>query len=58
MQNNRRTESQAKKTWNTPKLTVHGSLEQITQAGNKVGPNNDAYTAATGGAIVGSIVPL
>lgn len=58
MQTPHNTESQAKKSWSAPKLTVHGSLEQITQQNNKIGANSDAYTTNTNGMIVGSLVPL
>jgi hypothetical protein len=34
----------AKKTWEEPKLIVHGNVEQITQGGNKDFGSGDAFT--------------
>jgi len=33
-----------KQTWSTPKLTVFGDVEAITQANNKVFGTGDAFT--------------
>ena len=49
-----------KKTYNAPKLSVHGSLESLTQIKNgdlkKVGTNDGIFTAIDGSGItIGSI---
>jgi hypothetical protein len=49
---------EAKKKWSTPALTVYGTVEKMTQQSNKIGGSTDNYTQATGGLIVGSVVPV
>jgi hypothetical protein len=49
---------EAKKKWSTPALTVYGTVEKMTQQFNKIGGSTDNYTQATGGLIVGSVVPV
>lgn len=46
------------KGYEPPTVKVLGSVRDLTQVGNKVGPNADVFTAATGGQIVGSVVGL
>jgi hypothetical protein len=46
------------KPYQPPTVKALGTVEELTeQASNKVGPDADIYTALTGGAVVGSLVP-
>jgi hypothetical protein len=50
----------AKETYLSPAATVLGTVHELTLVPtfNKIGTKSDQYTAETGGAIVGSVVPL
>jgi hypothetical protein len=44
--------------YSAPELKEIGSIEELTeQKVNKIGTVDDAYTALTGGTVVGSVVP-
>ena len=45
-------------TYTPPAVTDLGSVRELTLANNKVGSSPDVFTAITGGAVVGSLVPL
>lgn len=46
------------KNYESPELREIGSVEELTeQTVNKVGSTPDAFTAITGGAVVGSVIP-
>ena len=44
-------------TYTPPTVTDLGSVRELTLDLNKVGGSPDMYTAITGGAVVGSLVP-
>lgn len=48
---------EAKKVWNTPRLTFHGSLAEITKDFNKLGREKD-YISPNVPLLLGSVVPL
>lgn len=43
--------------YQAPSVTEIGTLADLTRASNKIGFAADQFTAATGGAIVGSMTP-
>jgi hypothetical protein len=45
-------------TYTPPTVTDLGSVRELTLANNKVGGSPDVFTAITGGAVVGSIIPV
>ena len=45
-----------KKNYEAPTVKTLGTVAELTEAFNKVGLNDDTFTAVTNGAIVGSIV--
>jgi hypothetical protein len=44
--------------YSAPSITKLGTLRELTLAFNKVGTTSDTFSPATGGSIVGSIVPI
>jgi hypothetical protein len=44
-------------TYTPPTVTDLGSVRELTLADNKVGGSPDMFSAITGGAVVGSLVP-
>ena len=44
-------------TYTPPTVTDLGTVREMTLANNKVGTTPDAFTAITGGAVIGSLVP-
>lgn len=47
-----------KRNYEVPEIRELGSLQELTQQTmNKVGKTPDAFTAITGGVVVGSLIP-
>lgn len=42
------TESRRRKAWQTPRLRVHGSLEQLTLTNKKLGPSDGLFLMGIG----------
>lgn len=47
-----------KKSYNPPKLTVHGSIEQVTEQTRKTFGSDDGVVLTIGGQDIGSIGPV
>jgi hypothetical protein len=47
-----------KKSYESPEIVELGSLEELTEANNKIGRATDIFSALTNGAVIGSLVGL
>jgi len=48
MNSNTKTNSQTKKVWTTPQLTVHGTVEKITTQDKTIGGNDGIFLLGIG----------